>query len=151
LESGPCFDEQLLHILEAFARLRRQVILTDHAAVRVQRGLSEMNSTPTTATALVPRWGWLVVLGIVQIIAGWIAIAVPIVGWGWLFAGGLGSIVVGVVLLIGWPATALWAIGLLLGINIIFTGAMHVVLALSSRTGTSANPLYGSLRSRMSR
>src|SRR5260221_10250866 len=31
------------------------------------------------ATALGHRWGWLLALGIVQIIAGWIAIAVPIV------------------------------------------------------------------------
>jgi uncharacterized membrane protein HdeD (DUF308 family) len=190
------------------------------------------------ATSLGHRWGWLLALGIVQVILGWIAIAVPVVaslaavaifsavliataifqlihafkvgswprsawyglggvfyaiagllvainpiggaltlaviiailfiadgvmrvafgtsvrplaGWGWLVAAGLCSIVVGAFLLIGWPATALWVTGLLLGVNLVFTGSMNVVLALASRTSTSANPFYGSLRSRMSR
>jgi uncharacterized membrane protein HdeD (DUF308 family) len=61
----------------------------------------------------------------------------PSTGWGWLVAGGIGSIMVGVVLLLGWPATALWATGLLLGINLIFSGVTHGSLALESR-GTLA-------------
>ena len=59
----------------------------------------------------------------------------PIPGWGWLVAAGICSIVVGVVLLLGWPATALWATGLLLGVNLIVTGVTHASLALASRTG----------------
>jgi uncharacterized membrane protein HdeD (DUF308 family) len=58
----------------------------------------------------------------------------PIIGWGWLVAGGIGSLFVGVILLLGWPATALWATGLLLGINLIFTGLTRITLALVSRT-----------------
>ena len=61
----------------------------------------------------------------------------PIPGWGWFTAAGVGSIVVGVILLIGWPGTALWVTGLLLGFHLIFTGAMYAALALSSRTRTS--------------
>jgi uncharacterized membrane protein HdeD (DUF308 family) len=41
---------------------------------------------------------------------------------------------VGVLLLIGWPSTALWVIGLLLGVNLIFTGATNAALALASRS-----------------
>ena len=59
-------------------------------------------------------------------------------GWGWLIFGGFGSIVVGVILLIGWPVTALWVTGLLLGINLIITGVINATLALASRTNTSA-------------
>ena len=57
----------------------------------------------------------------------------PVVGWGWLVAAGLGSIVVGVILLVGLPATALWATGLLLGVNLIFSGIMNATLAISTR------------------
>ena len=57
----------------------------------------------------------------------------PVVGWGWLVAAGLGSIVVGVILLVGWPATALWATGLLLGVNLIFNGIMNATLAIATR------------------
>ena len=62
----------------------------------------------------------------------------PIAGWGWLIAGGIGSVVVGAFLLIGWPADALWLVGLLLGINLIFTGVMYAVLALGARSSRPA-------------
>ena len=61
----------------------------------------------------------------------------PVPGWGWLFAGGIAGIVLGVMLLVGWPVTAIWGIGVLLGINLIFTGAMNCSLALSSRARTA--------------
>ncbi|MDB6043976.1 MAG: hypothetical protein JWM63_2527, partial [Gammaproteobacteria bacterium] len=154
--------------------------------------------TDTGATRFGHRWGWLLALGIVQIIAGCLAIAVPVIaslaavgifgavllvtgimqlihafkvrawprsawyglggalyviagllvvayplggaltlaimiailfiadgtlrmvfgmtvrpvpGWGWLVAAGFASILVGVILLLGWPGTALWATG----------------------------------------
>ena len=62
----------------------------------------------------------------------------PIAGWGWLIAAGIGSIVVGAFLLIGWPADALWIVGLLLGINLIFTGVMYAALALGARSSRPA-------------
>jgi uncharacterized membrane protein HdeD (DUF308 family) len=62
----------------------------------------------------------------------------PIPGWGWLIAAGIGSIVVGAFLLIGWPADALWIVGLLLGINLIFTGVMYAAFALAARSSRQA-------------
>src|SRR3984957_4916549 len=78
-------------------------------------------------------------LGILFIADGTLRVAFgmsarPVIGWGWLVAGGIGSLFVGVILLLGWPATALWATGLLLGINLIFTGLTRITLALLSRT-----------------
>jgi uncharacterized membrane protein HdeD (DUF308 family) len=61
----------------------------------------------------------------------------PVAGWGWLTAAGVGSIVVGVILLIGWPLTAFWVTGLLLGINLIFTGATNAAVAIASRGSLS--------------
>ena len=54
-------------------------------------------------------------------------------GWAWFLAGGMASIVLGVSLLLGWPASAVWAIGMLLGINLIFSGVMNSSLALTIR------------------
>ncbi len=78
-------------------------------------------------------------LGILFIADGTLRVAFgmsarPVIGWAWLVAGGIGSLLVGVTLLLGWPATALWATGLLLGINLIFTGLTRITLALASRT-----------------
>jgi uncharacterized membrane protein HdeD (DUF308 family) len=58
-------------------------------------------------------------------------------GRGWLIAAGCCNVIVGVFLLIGWPYTALWVTGLLLGVNLLITGAMNIAIALASKTGTS--------------
>jgi uncharacterized membrane protein HdeD (DUF308 family) len=50
-------------------------------------------------------------------------------GWGWLLAAGIAGIVVGSLLLIGWPLTGVWAIGILLGVNLVFAGAANCALA----------------------
>jgi hypothetical protein len=45
------------------------------------------------------------------------------------------TFLVGVFLLIGWPYTALWVTDLLLGVNLLITGAMNI--AFASKAGTS--------------
>jgi uncharacterized membrane protein HdeD (DUF308 family) len=62
----------------------------------------------------------------------------PSRGWGWLVAGGMAGIVVAVLLLLGLPSSALWATGLLLGINLIFSGVTRASLALECRTRLAA-------------
>jgi uncharacterized membrane protein HdeD (DUF308 family) len=42
--------------------------------------------------------------------------------WGWVVVNGVASLVLGLVLLLQFPGTAVWAIGLLFGINSIFLG-----------------------------
>ena len=42
--------------------------------------------------------------------------------WGWMLVSGLASLVLAILLLLNLPATAPWAIGLLVGINLLFTG-----------------------------
>jgi len=57
----------------------------------------------------------------------------PAQGWGWFFAAGIASAGVGILLLIGWPLTGLWALGLLLGINMLFLGMTNSALAVAYR------------------
>ena len=51
--------------------------------------------------------------------------------WGWLLASGLAGIVIAAIIWAGWPATAAWVIGLLVGINLIFGGWSLIMLAAS--------------------
>lgn len=53
----------------------------------------------------------------------------PLTNWGWLLVSGLLSIVLGALLMAGWPNTAAWAIGLLVGINMLFTGISMIAFA----------------------
>ncbi len=59
----------------------------------------------------------------------------PRSGWGWLVAGGVVSAILGVMLFAGLPGTAVWAIGLLLGINLVFSGAAFLALGASAGGG----------------
>jgi uncharacterized membrane protein HdeD (DUF308 family) len=54
--------------------------------------------------------------------------------WGWMLASGLIDILLGVILLAGLPGTALWALGLLLGINLCFGGWALIAMALAARS-----------------
>lgn len=42
--------------------------------------------------------------------------------WGWVFINGIASLLLGGMLIARWPDSALWAIGLLFGINCLFSG-----------------------------
>ena len=51
--------------------------------------------------------------------------------WGWLLFSGILSLILGMLIATGWPASALWAIGLLLGIDLIVTGFSMVALSVT--------------------
>ena len=54
-------------------------------------------------------------------------------GWGVFAVGGVLSLLVGALVWLKWPSSAVWAIGLLLGINLIFQGSAMLVLSLAYR------------------
>ena len=53
--------------------------------------------------------------------------------WSWLLAAGLMDILVAAVIIAGLPGSALWAVGLLAGINLLFGGAALIGMALAAR------------------
>ena len=59
----------------------------------------------------------------------------PHEGWAWLLLSGLVAAAVGVMIAMGLPSSATWAIGLLTGINLLMTGASFIALALAGRRG----------------
>jgi uncharacterized membrane protein HdeD (DUF308 family) len=60
--------------------------------------------------------------------------------WSWLLASGILDIGLGGILLAGLPGTAVWALGLLVGINMIFGGWALVWMALHARAEVSGSP-----------
>ena len=60
--------------------------------------------------------------------------------WSWLLASGILDIGLGGILLAGLPGTAVWALGLLVGINMIFGGWSLVWMALHARSEAMGNP-----------
>lgn len=57
----------------------------------------------------------------------------PFPGWVWIAVSGALSALLGLILLFGLPGTAAWAIGLLLGIDLIFLGIAEIAVASALR------------------
>lgn len=57
----------------------------------------------------------------------------PLQNWGWLFISGLLSLGIAAIIYSGWPGTAVWTLGLLLGINLLFYGWTLILLALNAK------------------
>jgi uncharacterized membrane protein HdeD (DUF308 family) len=53
--------------------------------------------------------------------------------WGWMLVSGVVDLFLAAVILAGFPVSAAWAIGLLVGINMMFGGIALVMMALHAR------------------
>ena len=54
--------------------------------------------------------------------------------WGWMLVSGLVDLFLAGIILAGFPVSAAWAVGLLVGINMMFGGVALVMMALHART-----------------
>lgn len=58
--------------------------------------------------------------------------------WGALFFSGLLALLIGIIIWRQWPSSAAWAIGLLVGVNILFRGWALITLAIALFSGKSS-------------
>jgi len=58
--------------------------------------------------------------------------------WGWMLASGIVDLILASLIFVGLPGTAAWAIGLLVGINMIFGGTSLIAMALHARAADPA-------------
>jgi uncharacterized membrane protein HdeD (DUF308 family) len=57
----------------------------------------------------------------------------PLPGSGWLFFDGIVTLVLAVMIWRTWPASTVWAIGILVGISMLFSGISRLMLSLAAR------------------
>jgi len=69
-------------------------------------------------------------VGLYQLVA---SIWTHLPGWGWHALNGAVASILGVLLLVQWPVSGLWAIGLFVGIDLIFYSWAWIALALDLR------------------
>ena len=60
--------------------------------------------------------------------------------WSWMLVAGLMDIVISFFIIAGLPGSALWAIGLLVGINLLIGGTALIGMALAARNGAASGP-----------
>src|SRR5215468_10224298 len=77
-------------------------------------------------------------MGAFFLVAGLFQLITPFVvslpEWGWHVLNGVITLVLGILILAQWPVSALWVIGLFVGIELIFNGGAWIALALDLRS-----------------
>jgi uncharacterized membrane protein HdeD (DUF308 family) len=58
--------------------------------------------------------------------------------WGWMLVSGIIDLILAGIIFAGLPGTAVWALGLLVGINMVFGGAALISMALAARRPATA-------------
>jgi uncharacterized membrane protein HdeD (DUF308 family) len=53
--------------------------------------------------------------------------------WGWMLTSGIIDLILAIVILVGLPGTAAWALGFVIGINLAFGGLAMILMALEAR------------------
>lgn len=53
--------------------------------------------------------------------------------WGWMLVSGIADLVLAAIIILSWPVSAVWVLGLLVGINLITSGWAILMAALAGR------------------
>lgn len=69
----------------------------------------------------------------------------PAKGWWWPLLSGLVSLVLGTLILLEWPQSGLFIIGLFIAIELIFNGWAYLFVALAARSAAKARKAQGSV------
>ncbi len=59
----------------------------------------------------------------------------PLAGWGWFLLEAATSLALGILILLNWPASSVWAIGTLVGVAVLMSGIVRVVVAVKIQSG----------------
>jgi uncharacterized membrane protein HdeD (DUF308 family) len=74
-----------------------------------------------------------IVEGVIQIVASLSYRDIFPGQWGWMLASGMADLILAGIIIAGWPGTAAWALGLIVGVNLITSGAAITTVALAAR------------------
>ena len=62
----------------------------------------------------------------------------PLEGWGWFLFDAAASFFAGMLILVKWPSSSLWAIGTLVGVAVLTGGISRIMIASKIRSGASS-------------
>lgn len=54
-------------------------------------------------------------------------------GWGWLLFAGVTAIILGILILLQWPYSGLWVLGMFIGIELLVNGWAYILMAIALR------------------
>jgi uncharacterized membrane protein HdeD (DUF308 family) len=75
-----------------------------------------------------------IVEGIFQIVASLAYRGVVSSTWGWMLVSGICDLVLAAIIIFGWPFSAVWVLGMLVGVNLLTSGWAIVMAAMAGRS-----------------
>jgi uncharacterized membrane protein HdeD (DUF308 family) len=82
------------------------------------------------------------VVAVLLVVGGLFRVNIALLGrfpaWGWVVYDGVLSVILGFIIWIALPESALWVIGMLIGIDLLFKGLSCLMFALAARTASPA-------------
>ena len=85
------------------------------------------------ALSLTLAFGFIIFIeGVLEVIAAFQMRRDP--NWGWVLFSGIMAIILGIFILYQWPVSAVWVLGVFVGINFLLTGLWMIMLSLASRS-----------------
>jgi uncharacterized membrane protein HdeD (DUF308 family) len=61
----------------------------------------------------------------------------PLAGWGWFLFDAAASFFMGMLILVRWPSSSVWAIGTLVGVAVLMGGISRIMVASKIRSGAT--------------
>lgn len=105
--------------------------------IRIVAGVVLLNCLATSVAVITLIFAvFLIVEGVFMSVTAFTMRANP--GWVWMLVSGLASLVLGVMVYNRWPSDSAWVLGLLFGINLIFSGSSLLALGLAARKPAAA-------------
>jgi uncharacterized membrane protein HdeD (DUF308 family) len=86
--------------------------------------------------------------GVAQIIASLSQRAALPGSWAWVLVSGVIDLILAAIIISGWPGTAAWVLGLLVGVNLLMSGVALVTTAIACRSVADAPPTSASAPAR---
>jgi uncharacterized membrane protein HdeD (DUF308 family) len=74
-----------------------------------------------------------IVEGVFQIVASFRSREIFPESWGWMLGSGIADLALAALIIAGWPGTASWALGLIVGVNLITSGVATVMVATMAK------------------
>jgi uncharacterized membrane protein HdeD (DUF308 family) len=94
--------------------------------------------TEGTVSLTVVLTAFFIAEGIFQIIGSFTYRDVIPNSWGWMLASGIADLMLAGIIILNWPVSAAWTIGLIVGINLITSGAAIVFTAIEARNAVGS-------------
>lgn len=71
--------------------------------------------------------------GVFQIVASFTYRDIVPGSWGWMLASGIADLVLAAIIILAWPTSASWILGLIVGVNLLTSGIAVVIVAIEAR------------------